>query len=507
MKISALSSNAFWLTSTTKTTEKQAEATEVTATSAAKTTVPATVTRLVSTRQNVPSATTSAATNAALLALQEVDAPKSSGVFDVRATLDVATIRPDASNDASLDFQYKQLQRKLGNIITWETGIENRQSQITDFNSKIDAALKSSDSGASTKVGHYKDAVRGTEEFLGYANAELANDKERLRQTLNDIKDKLGGTPEALAYTRDVFYQRSGLGGNEPVDIIQLMVDNGVMPAEEAASYPTLTLNTDSAKNQAYASTVVAEKEQAAAVEAARQAQIDGESAAEHAAEASRRAAEESHSTAAQAAYNSYNLPEGTLLFTGNEIPGIDLRGKMLAVTVANYGPNTQISLDDIIKNIRQDAQGNVVASGGYSVKILDQTPETKAYLSLSQPPETHSLAELAGTKVSEKLLLRQMPEQTINEDALRAELEAKMNAEARKNNPFHDVVLPENSMGLFQEHLPNIDLGGKMLAITFPAGTQRIDVAQTASQITQDARGNIIVPAGLKYQLIEPKA
>lgn len=87
----------------------------------------------------------------------------------------------------------------------------------------------------------------------------------------------------------------------------------------------------------------------------------------------------------------------------------------------------------------------------------------------------------------------------------MHAQAEAAAHAEALRNNPFHDVELPPGSVALFQEHLPNIDLGGRMLAVTYPANIQRIDVTQLTSQITQDAKGNIHVPKGLSYQLIEP--
>ncbi len=116
----------------------------------------------------------------------------------------------------------------------------------------------------------------------------------------------------------------------------------------------------------------------------------------------------------------------------------------------------------------------------------------------------TGQLSDYATTTLPEGVTLLTFPPMA-DEEAMRSQLEEAANNEARKNNPFHDVELPPGSIGLSQEHLPNIDLGGKMLAVTFPEGTQRIDVAQTASQITQDADGSIRVPAGLKWQLISP--
>lgn len=151
-----------------------------------------------------------------------------------------------------------------------------------------------------------------------------------------------------------------------------------------------------------------------------------------------------------------------------------------------------------------------ITAKATQVVATASKQPITGQYMlsgsTLFAAQAAGQLSDIATTQLPDGVKLQQFSE-SIDPEAMRSQVEAARNAEARASNPFHDVQLPEGSIGLFQEHLPNIDLGGKMLAITFPSGTQRIDVAETASKITQDAKGNIIVPAGLKYQLIAPTA
>lgn len=309
-----------------------------------------------------------------------------SQAFNIRATLDIQTDRPDITDTFSYDFtkttngnpwgaitandaktyslkyeghpldimldrHYKQMQRDLDNIAMWENAVQSTQKSID----RAQQNLKNNSRPES--ITPNMQVLRESEQFISnYVQPELEKAKAQLSSTLAAMKAELGDTHNALGYARDVFYQRSGLGDNKPLDITQMMAENGVLSANEASSYPSLSLNTASAKNQAYATTVIAKKEEIAAQVAAKEAQEAAASAAESAAERAREEASATTSAAAQASYSSYNLPDGTLLFMGNELSGIDLRGKMLAVSIPNYGPDSQIFLEDILKNVRQDA-------------------------------------------------------------------------------------------------------------------------------------------------------
>lgn len=126
----------------------------------------------------------------------------------------------------------------------------------------------------------------------------------------------------------------------------------------------------------------------------------------------------------------------------------------------------------------------------------------------------------IAGNESGGRTIRKNMPisasllvaQEIISSDATdgetsRIQMENSMHEEALRNNPFHDVILPPGSVGLFQEHLPNIDLAGNMLGVTLPEGTQRIDVKDVASRITQDADGTIHAPEGWEVRLIAPPA